>query len=183
MRSRAIPILLLLLLSPAGVAQGMSKWELFGQAGWAESDVRSYAIGAQRPLPWRGRLMGATFRTYTEVTLSRWVANEPGAGRAHDFTQFGAAPVLRIQPVPSFPGLFLDLGVGAYLVTPIYQHQGKRFGSAFNFGDQIGLGLRMGRRHGHELSLRVQHFSNGGIRQPNPGENFLQARLLVRLRD
>ena len=26
----------------------------------------------------------------------------------------------------------------------------------------------------HELALRVQHFSNAGIKRPNPGENFLQ---------
>jgi Lipid A 3-O-deacylase (PagL) len=28
----------------------------------------------------------------------------------------------------------------------------------------------------HELALRLQHFSNGGIRRPNPGETFLQLR-------
>ena len=28
----------------------------------------------------------------------------------------------------------------------------------------------------HELALRVQHYSNAGIRHPNPGENFVQLR-------
>jgi hypothetical protein len=27
-----------------------------------------------------------------------------------------------------------------------------------------------------EIALRVQHYSNGGIKQPNPGINFLQLR-------
>ena len=28
----------------------------------------------------------------------------------------------------------------------------------------------------HELALRLQHFSNAGIKHPNPGENFVQLR-------
>ncbi len=184
-------LLILLLVLDAGTASAQSAgrggpladWEVFGQAGWAESDVSSYAIGAQRPLPWRTQFLGASLRSYAEVTVSRWIANEPGTAGSNRFTQFGVAPVLRVQHPDMLPGLFLDLGVGAYLITPIYQHNGKRFGSAHNFGDQIGVGFLLGRDRSHEISLRLQHFSNGGIKQPNPGENFLQARFLVRFAD
>ena len=27
-----------------------------------------------------------------------------------------------------------------------------------------------------KLALRIQHFSNGSIKKPNPGENFIQLR-------
>jgi hypothetical protein len=49
----------------------------------------------------------------------------------------------------------------------------KRFSTAFNFGDHIGIGYRTGRG---EWSLRLQHFSNAGIDTPNPGEDFVQLR-------
>jgi len=49
-----------------------------------------------------------------------------------------------------------------------------------NFGDHIALGLRLGDRQEHELQLRVEHFSNAGLRKPNPGENFGQVRYVWR---
>ncbi|MEP7314777.1 MAG: acyloxyacyl hydrolase [Pseudomonadota bacterium] len=164
----------------AGSGDGVSRWALFGQTGWAEADVSSYAIGAWHPLPWRAQWGGTSIRSYAEVTLSRWVADDPAPAESRKFTQLGVAPVLRLQHVRAPRGLFLDVGIGAYLITPIYQHDSKRFGSAYNFGDQIAIGTRLGRTGRHEVSLRLQHFSNGGIKQPNPGENFLQARVLIR---
>jgi len=40
----------------------------------------------------------------------------------------------------------------------------------------VGIGRRFGDRGRHEISMRVEHFSNGSIKKPNPGENFLQLR-------
>ena len=51
---------------------------------------------------------------------------------------------------------------------------------AADFGDHIALGLRLGARQEHELQLRVEHFSNAGLRKPNPGENFGQVRYVWR---
>ena len=52
----------------------------------------------------------------------------------------------------------------------------------FNFGDHLAVGRSFGVQREHELALRVQHFSNGGIKEPNPGETFLQLRYVYRLR-
>ncbi len=43
-------------------------------------------------------------------------------------------------------------------------------------GDHLAAGWQFGPRRDHELTLRIQHFSNAGIRHPNPGENFVQLR-------
>ena len=47
-------------------------------------------------------------------------------------------------------------------------------------GDHIAIGKRFGADQQHEWSLRFQHFSNGRIKNPNPGENFLQFRYTQR---
>ncbi len=188
MRSRSLSALFLVLIlgsgsalaHAAGRSDGPSNWALFGQTGWAEADVSSYAIGAWHSLPWSAQIGRTSIRSYAEYTLSRWVADDLQRAESRRFTQFGVAPVLRFQHSRTPRGLFLDLGIGAYLITPIYQHDNKRFGSAYNFGDQIAVGMRLGRAGRQEVSLRLQHFSNGGIKQPNPGENFLQARVLIR---
>ncbi len=83
-------------------------------------------------------------------------------------------PVLRL-----FPGgsrWFVEGGIGANLLLPIYQSESKRFSTSFNFGDHLAIGRIFGKDGGHEIALRFQHFSNAGIREPNPGENFLQIR-------
>ncbi|KDD61989.1 lipid A 3-O-deacylase domain protein [Bordetella bronchiseptica OSU553] len=38
------------------------------------------------------------------------------------------------------------------------------------------MGYRFGPERAYEVSLRVQHFSNAGIKKPNPGENFMFLR-------
>lgn len=40
----------------------------------------------------------------------------------------------------------------------------------------LGLGVSLGAQRRHELLLRLQHVSNAGLKQPNPGLNFLQLR-------
>ena len=44
----------------------------------------------------------------------------------------------------------------------------------------MGGGRNFGARQEHELVLRVEHFSNAGIKHPNPGENFAQLRYTYR---
>nr|WP_311732042.1 acyloxyacyl hydrolase [Variovorax paradoxus] len=50
----------------------------------------------------------------------------------------------------------------------------------FQFTEQLGIGRNFGAQGEHELSLRLRHFSNAGIRKPNPGENFVRVRYLYR---
>jgi lipid A 3-O-deacylase len=56
---------------------------------------------------------------------------------------------------------------------------------AFQHGVQLrrphGRRHAPGRREAADLSLRLQHVSNAGIKEPNPGENFVQLRYARRL--
>jgi lipid A 3-O-deacylase len=42
--------------------------------------------------------------------------------------------------------------------------------------------MRFGPRDRYDVGLRLQHLSNGGIRKPNPGIDFVQLRLQYHLR-
>jgi hypothetical protein len=97
-------------------------------------------------------------------------------------TQLGATPVLRWSMAESQSGWFVEAGIGANVLLPVYRSSDKSFSTAFNFGDHVSVGRTFGERGRHELALRAQHFSNAGIKQPNPGVNFVQLRYSWRWR-
>ena len=66
------------------------------------------------------------------------------------------------------------------MMDSIYRTASREFSTTFQFTEQLGGGRNFGSRGEHEVSVRVQHFSNGGIKEPNPGENFWQVRYLYR---
>jgi len=70
--------------------------------------------------------------------------------------------------------------MGVTLMTTIYQTDRKRFSTSFNFGDHVAVGCSFGARREQELALRLEHFSNAGIKRPNPGESFVQLRYSLR---
>jgi lipid A 3-O-deacylase len=136
-------------------------------------------------LIWDGRNVWRPFGTtklsyYTELSLGHWRADDASGGKRSSHTEFGLTPTLRLEPLNRF-GLFAELGIGAHLITPNYRRSNKRFSTEFNFGDHIGIGVRPESWKGAEISLRYQHFSNAGIKQPNSGDNFVQLRLRLPL--
>ena len=73
-----------------------------------------------------------------------------------------------------------EAGVGAEIITPRFRTDDRSFRSVLNFGTHLALGCDFGEARQHEISLRAEHFSNAGIRRPNPGENFVQLRYAYR---
>jgi lipid A 3-O-deacylase len=148
----------------------------FVQAGFA-NDARAYVVGASWDWQWKKSLRWGGVTGYWESSIGQWrTRHAPEGDHSAWITQVGLTPVLRWSPQAT-SRLFLELGIGANVLFPIYETDNKRFSTTFNFGDHLAVGHRLGR---HELSLRLQHFSNAGIRHPNPGENFVQLRYAVR---
>ncbi|WP_425258820.1 acyloxyacyl hydrolase [Rubrivivax sp. RP6-9] len=146
----------------------------FVQAGVAET-ARTLTIGATWAWSWRRPWAGGQLGGYWEASFGRWASDlEDGRGSTAWVTQLGVTPALRWSPDGA--RWFLEGGIGANLLLPIYRSKDKRFSTRFNFGDHLAVGWRLGQRHEHELALRIQHYSNAGIRRPNPGEDFLQLR-------
>ena len=149
-------------LVQAGRASDTTTLTLGLQWDWS----RTWQIGE------RGRLSG-----YSEVSLGHWNADDDGGSAV--VTQIGFTPTLRYWHGGVMTGWFYEAGIGVNLLTPLYRTSEKRFSTAFNFGDHLAIGYRLGAPSGWEWSLRVQHFSNAGIDHPNPGENFVQLRLVI----
>ena len=147
---------------------------LFIQSGIAEADVHSVAAGITWQWDWRRRYRLFTLTGYSELVVGQWTSKVEKD--SHTVTQIGFTPVLRLQPRNAWSAWFAEVGIGANVITPRYRTDSKEFSTEFNFGDHIGVGRVFGRDANREVALRLQHFSNGGIESPNPGENFLQLR-------
>jgi hypothetical protein len=146
------------------------------------SDARATSVGLQWDLPWR-RAWGrrGMLTAHAEFALGHWRADAAGERSSSVSTQVGLTPVLRYT-FDGAAGWFVEAGVGANLIAPVYRSKDKGFSTAFNFGDHVGLGWRSSARPDWAWTLRVQHFSNAGIARPNPGENFIQLQLAYTLR-
>lgn len=100
-------------------------------------------------------------------------------GNQKYFTDIGFTPVFRFeQKFPSGMAPYFEGAIGAHLITSEFNNADRRFSTAFQFGDHIGIGVRFGDHHQFDLAYRLQHLSNGSIKQPNPGINFNQINLI-----
>jgi len=153
---------------------------MFVQSGVSEDNTRSYTVGATWKWNWRKQYSFATATGYTEFSVGRWATANDHGGGSDWVTQIGITPVIRLQPRSQLADWFVEVGVGANMITPMYRSADRRFSTEFNFGDHLGIGREFGMYNQHEIALRLQHFSNGGLKEPNPGENFLQVRYVSR---
>ena len=110
---------------------------------------------------------------YGEASLGRWRGSGPYGGSTW-FSQLGLTPVLRYRFERS--AVFVEAGIGLHFIDPLFNEDDDHFSTRWNFGDHLAVGTRFGQHNEHELALRLQHFSNGGLRKPNPGADFLQLR-------
>ena len=112
---------------------------------------------------------------YWDLTLAEWreekYQNVTGASK--NFADIGLTPVLRFQGLNG-TGFYAELGIGAHLFSDLYDNDGRQLSTRFEFGDHIGVGYVFGNKI--DLGLKYQHFSNGGIKEPNNGVNFTVLR-------
>lgn len=113
---------------------------------------------------------------FWEASLGRWNGHS-AAGNNQTITDIGFTPVFRFQQKnPGKCAPYAEAAIGFHLITPTFINADRKFGSAFQFGDHIGFGVRLGDRQQFDLGYRFQHLSNGSIKQPNQGINFNQVR-------
>ena len=124
-----------------------------------DDDVKPLRIAAQWDGHWRW--------LYWDLSFGGWTG---GHGRVYDL---GFTPTARLGR-----SAYVELGVGAHVLSDLDVGTGTDFSTRFQFGDHLGVGFRF---RNYDLGFRFQHLSNGGLRNPNPGINFLLLRLAYHL--
>lgn len=109
---------------------------------------------------------------YWDFSLARWrgTAYEGDPNRRQNITSVGITPVLRYQ-ADDGKGWYAEGGIGANLLSHVYHNGGKRLSTAFEFGDHLGVGYVFANKW--DVALKLQHFSNASIKEPNDGVNFV----------
>jgi lipid A 3-O-deacylase len=112
---------------------------------------------------------------YWDADIARWhgTRNQNVPDKVQNLWEIGLTPVFRFER-DSRLGLYAEAGIGAHLLSANYDNNGRRLSTHFEFGDHIGAGYVF--RNRLDLGLRFQHFSNGGMEQPNSGVNFTTIR-------
>ncbi|MES2901922.1 MAG: acyloxyacyl hydrolase [Pseudomonadota bacterium] len=119
---------------------------------------------------------GTHVAAYWDFSLAQWRGNAFNNvdGQHQNITDIGATPTFRFQS-DSMRGWYAEAGVGYHLLSALYNNDNNKLSTAFQFGDHLGAGYVF--RNGWEMGMRIQHFSNGGIKKPNSGVNFLVLKL------
>jgi len=136
--------------------------------------TNSASVGLTLPWSPHGVREGA-LTSYWDLFASQWHAPGIGGG-SHNYTQLGAIYTWRYRFDGGRSPWFAEAGVGATLMDRLYRSPDRSFSTTFQFTEVLGVGRSFGDNGRHELALRVQHFSNAGIKKPNPGENFVRLR-------
>lgn len=151
-----------------------------GRAPHNDTSSESLTIGVVVPWTPRQSVQGGAVSFYWDLFLSQWRAPTLERSGHHNYSQLGALAGWRYRFDQGASPWFAEAGLGITMMNDRYQTPERSFSTRFQFTEQLGIGRNFGAQGEHELSLRLQHFSNAGIRKPNPGENFVRVRYLYR---
>lgn len=116
---------------------------------------------------------------YWDASIGFWRAerwdNVPDARK--NIVDIGFTPVFRFEKTNK-KGFYVEGGIGAHLMSRTYNNNDDRLSTAFQFGDHIGVGYVFDNKW--DIALKAQHFSNGGIKKPNSGVDFLVLKAAYR---
>jgi lipid A 3-O-deacylase len=121
-----------------------------------------------------------TLGAYWDFQFGRWLGPQAGGERGpgdDEVLDISVTPVFRLERARRATlAPYVEAAIGFHLLSNQRINFRRFFSTQFQYGDHIGVGARFGERYRYDLSLRLQHLSNGGLSEPNPGINFLQVR-------
>ena len=108
---------------------------------------------------------------YWDVSAAYWRGSAyRGVNGDHQhIAVIGFTPVLRYGRDDKL-GWYIEGGVGANLMSELYDNNNDKLSTAFQFGDHIGIGYVT--QDKWDFTLKLQHYSNASIKRPNSGVNF-----------
>ena len=136
-----------------------------------------YRVGAQWNMDGKFAVTsGSEIWGFWDLTGAIWRQNkyQNELGATKSFLDLGFTPTGRWQ-APNHQGAYLEAGLGPHLNTGVYENNGRRLSTHLQFGTALGVGYTMA--NGLDLALKITHFSNGSIKQPNNGVNLAIAKV------
>jgi hypothetical protein len=110
-----------------------------------------------------------------EWQLARWNAQQADA-KVSTIVDGSLTAVLTMRPLAGMlSNSYAEAGLGVHLISHQSINQDRDFGTSFQFGEFLGIGTHLGARDQYSIGMRIQHVSNGSIKQPNDGVTFAQA--------
>lgn len=103
-----------------------------------------------------GRLTGYWSGAYTY-----WDGDKTSSNHSLSFS-----PVLVYEFAGQTIKPYVEAGIGIAVFANT-EYEDNKLGSAFQFEDRFGFGLRFS--GGHEVGIRATHYSNAGLSDPNDG--------------
>ena len=168
-------ILLAILLGSSPIAHAVDGVSL--EAGTGNQGVHMARAGVQWDWERKWFSDGAwRLGGYWDASVGAW------NGGPDTVWDFGFTPTFRYERAAG-GSPYVEAGIGLHWLSSVHIASSRDFSSRFQFGDHIGVGFRFGPGGRYDLSLRLQHLSNAGYREPNPGINFLQLRFQLHFTD
>lgn len=134
------------------------------------SGVVVYGVGYAWPDSWIHLTDGSRdWSTRWIAKFENWHAENDGP-RRRDLVRVGLMPVVRYQS-GGRGSWYLEGGIGASLLSATALDN-RRLSTAFQFNEMIGVGMPFGERGHYEVSVSLNHVSNGDIKKPNNGFSY-----------
>jgi len=125
--------------------------------GFGTDDLKRWSIGGNWSISLYAMAWGAYWRGNAE----------------HDLADLSVAPVVRLENrMGSAFAPYLEASIGLHLLSHTQINEIRQFSTAFQFGEFLGAGVAFGNNYRYNIALRVQHVSNGGIKNPNDGLTY-----------
>ena len=140
--------------------------EISISGGRADDSIDVIGLRVGRPI---GFWDFASCQGFEEADLEYW--NAPHQQHAPgDMTTIGALAGCRFM---STSRVSPEIGMGVRLLSHVQIVDDKRYSTAFQFQEMIGLRVRLDDDGKYFAGLRARHISNGSIKRPNAGINTL----------
>lgn len=153
----------------------------FATLGAGDNSTRMLSAGVTVPWTrWTLWTPGPGTSWHGEFFVSDWNAPHVDGGGRRNYVQLGAVGVWRHRWGEGSSPWFVEAGLGVTVMNRLYRTPQHSFSTTFQFVETLGIGRSFGENGQHEVSLQLQHYSNGSIKKPNPGINFARVRYSYR---
>lgn len=159
-------------------AMAVDSWSIAAGSSFESPRTTTWRIGAQWDWEKKWLTDGAWFLTGSwDASVGRWRSNDVDGD--HDVADFAVTPVFRYQKSGSGDFIpYVEAAVGLHYLTNTVITRHRRFSTHFQFGTQVGAGLRFGKSGQYNLAYSLHHVSNADIDEPNPGIDFQELRFM-----